>query len=192
MKFGNYLKKEWKMEVISNIEKLYYTITNLSVKRFWNNIRRWFSYYSICRKIYDFDYSSILAVERYQIERVRDSIIHYHNHVNWERDVRQMNLALKLLDIIEENGCSKRIGKPVEFEKIEGKELYRLVPDPDEYWTIPVYVNTRNYKRFWNDFDDSNFNDKSSSNLWKDHLRVQKAWYLYYKVREQYTRNWWD
>lgn len=173
-------------------DRAYYTITHISVRRFWSNIGRWLSYYPICRKIYDFDYDSILAVERHQIERVRDSIIYYHNHLNWERDVAEMNLALHLLGIVEEDGCSERVGKPMEFEQCEdNEELYRLVPDPDKYWTLPVYVNTRNSKRF-SKMDPERYDDPKCGNLWKDHLRVQKAWYLYNKLRHQYLQGWWD
>lgn len=170
---------------------IYYFVHRISIKRFWNNISRWFSYYSICRKIYDFDYSSILEVERYQIERVRDSITKFHNHLNWERDVAEMNLALRLLDIVEEDGCVERCGKPIEFKKIEGTNLYELVPDPTEYWVLPVYVNTKNSKRF-SKIDPEKFNDPKSGDLWKDRLRVEKAWYLYNKLKYQYLFGWWD
>lgn len=56
------------------IIRLYYRAKDLSVRRFWENVGRWFSYFNVSRRIYDFDYSSILVVERNQISRVRDSI----------------------------------------------------------------------------------------------------------------------
>ena len=99
------------------IIRLYYRAKDLSVRRFWENIGRWFSYFNISRRIYDFDYSSILAVERHQISRVRDSIAHYHNHLYAERDIERLNLALRLLDIIKEDGCCERVGKPFSFVK---------------------------------------------------------------------------
>lgn len=178
------------MKFLEWFDNLYYKVTSISIKRFWKNISRWFSYYPICRKIYDFDFSSIFKVERHQIERVRDSIIYFQDHLNWERDVEDMNLALRLLDIVEEDGCSERVGKPLEFEKIEGKELWRVVSDPNAYWTLPVYVNARNSKRF-SKVDSEKYLDPECGNLWKDCLRVQKAWYLYNKLKYQYLRNWW-
>lgn len=60
----------------------------------------WFSYFNVCRKCYDFDYSSIYLVEQHQIKRVRNSINKYRNHVNWKRDVAHMDLAIKLLDVM--------------------------------------------------------------------------------------------
>ena len=103
----------------NRIIRLYYRAKDLSVRRFWENIGRWFSYFNISRRIYDFDYSSILAVERHQISRVRDSIAHFHNHLYAERDIERLNLAIRLLDIIEEDGCSERVGKP--FNLVKGK-----------------------------------------------------------------------
>lgn len=43
----------------NKIIRLYYRAKDLSVRRFWENIGRWFSYFNISRRIYDFDYSSI-------------------------------------------------------------------------------------------------------------------------------------
>lgn len=171
-------------------DSIYYKITSLSITRFWENIGRWFSYYKVLRKVYDFDYWGVLIVERHQLERLRDSIAYYNNHVEAERDVEKINTALKLLDILEENGCSKRIGKPFEFKKLDNS-FYELVNDPDVTYTIPVYVNTRNSQRFW-DFEKSKFEDPNMGNLFKDDLRLKKAWYLYHKMRLYFMRSWWD
>lgn len=35
-------------------DQTYYRLTHLSVRRFWDNIRRWLSYYNVVRKTYDF------------------------------------------------------------------------------------------------------------------------------------------
>lgn len=171
--------------------KFYYIITNISIKRFWKNLNRWFSYYPICRKIYDFDYSSILAIERHQIKRVKNSIAKAKIYEGYERDVQIIDLLLRILNIIEEDGCSKRIGKPIEFKPCNDNEtLYELVSDPNEYWTIPVYINTKNAKRF-NKINIEKYNDPKCGNLWKDHLRLQKAWHLYHIIKEYNLRKWW-
>lgn len=75
-----------------------------NIRHCGGNISLWFSFLPVLWKAYDFDYSSILSVERHKIKRVRDSTNHFRNHVNWEQDVASINLALRLLDIIEENG----------------------------------------------------------------------------------------
>lgn len=172
--------------------QLYYRAKDISVRRFWENVGRWFSYFNISRRIYDFDYSSILVVERHQITRVRDSIVHYHNHLYADRDIERLNLALKLLDIIEEDGCSEYIGKPLKFVESKDKEgLYHIENDPESYYTIPVYVNYKNASRFCK-MEMSRYADNKSGALWQSHLRVEKAWYIYHKLRLYFMRSWWD
>lgn len=161
-----------------------------NIRAFFTGIGRWFSYFKVLMKVYDFDYSSILVVERYQITRVRDAIIKYQSYVNWERDVQHMNLALKLLDIIEKDGCAERIGPGFITEPYKDGS-YRLVSDPDSKWVIPIYVNTTNSERFCKIPKDK-FEDPKFGPLMKDHLRVQKAWYLYHKLLTYHMRSWWD
>ncbi len=174
------------------IIRLYYRAKDLSVRRFWENIIRWFSYYNVSRRIYDFDYSSILEVERHQISRVRDSIEHFHNHLNAERDIERLNLALRLLDIIEEDGCSEYVGKEFEFvRRKDNEKLFEIVEDPDSYYTIPVYVNYKNAFRFSN-MDPSNYTYPKKGALWLSQLRVEKAWHIYHKLRLYFMRSWWD
>lgn len=168
------------------ISRLYYKIRCLSVRRFWENIGRWFSYYNVIRKMYDFDYSSILEVERHQIERVRDSIAHFHSHLNAERDIERMNLALRLLSIVEEDGISEYHGKDPTFN-----DDHTFSVDPEGYYTIPVNVNTRNAHRFSSMKLDL-YEDPRSGNMYKDSLRTEKAWHLYNRMRLYFLQSWWD
>lgn len=154
------------MTVKDKIVSIFYRMKNLSVRRFWRNIGRWFSYFNVCRNVEDWDYTSILTVERHQIERVRDSIAHYHNHFNADRDIERLNLALCLLDIIEEDGCCERIGKPLNFVECKDKEgLYELEDDPESYYTIPVYVNHRNAVRY-SQRDMSCYTESKTGAMW--------------------------
>lgn len=174
------------------IIKLYYRARDLRVRRFWENIGRWLSYYKVSRSIYDFDYSSILAVERHQIKRVRDSIVHYHNHLNADRDIERLNLALSLLDIIEEDGCCERIGKPLNFVECKDKEdLYELEDDPNSYYVVSVCVNHRNALRY-SKRNLASYADPKTGAMWQSHLRVEKAWHIYHRLRLYFMRSWWD
>ena len=148
---------------LANLKNWYYNYIKF--------LDRWFSYYKVLRDVYDFDHSSILAVEEHQLIRVRDSIIRYHNYVNYNYDVNRINLALYLLEIIKEEG---------KIVMTEGK------------WYCPVYANTKNANRF-NSYVAKNLNnsDLEYVELMKGYLYTEKAWHLYYKLREQYTRNWW-
>lgn len=57
----------------------------------------------------------------------------------------------------------------------------------------PTYVNDRNIKRFFSNIDLEYLrNLKEKNPLWYyNEIRNEKAWKLYYKLREQYTRSWW-
>lgn len=117
-------------------------------------IKRWLSYYKALRYAYDFDYTSILLVEKHQISRLRNVIEKTEFYEGYERDVEIMNTAIKLIDII--------IDEPFDVE-----------------------VNLRNGYRF-----DEGFKIKDSD-VYKSIVYINKAWNLYYKIRKQYTRNWW-
>ena len=164
---------------------LCYKVTHIpeSISEFFNGLKRWFSYYKILRKVYDFDFSSILIVEKYQIMRVRDSIIKYQHHVDWQQDVKWMNTAIKLLEIVEENGCA------VPTQTIEVNDILKI-----HYidYKMPVYVNTRNASRFISKYAVDRLEDSKIGVLIIDNLRIEKAWYLYNKIRYNYLRQWWD
>ena len=160
------------------------------IRRLKEFLSSWFSYFPVLYRAYDFDYTSILEVERHQISRVRDCIAKYHSHLNWERDVRNMNLALQLLDIIEEDGEAELL--PEGTEHIGFLENGRLEFNPESYYKLNRYVNTRNAKRFIRDLAYYNFEDPRNGDRNKDQLRVEKAWKLYHKLRPYKTREWWD
>lgn len=161
-----------------------------SIIKFFTNLKRWFSYYKILTRVYDFDYSSILEVERYQIQRVRDAIIKYQSHVDWERDVQHMNLALKLLSIaMEEDNIAEQVSGRHWTEGPDGHGLYEWKSDA-KYETTK-YVNTRNAQRF-SKMPMEYYTDSNIKGLYLDHLRVEKAWYLYNKFRKYWLRTWWD
>lgn len=178
------IKEQW--------DNLCYNARHLrgNILYFFEGLGRWFSYFNVLRKSYDFDYSSIINVEEKQITRVRNSILKYQHHVNYERDVYWMNMALKLLAIIQEDGCSILKG-PGFVTKPFKDGLSELVPDPESKWIMPIYVNTRNAKRFMT-IEMEEYEDPRIGPLMKDHLRIEKAWTLYYRLRSQYTRQWWD
>ena len=135
------------------------------IEREWDIIKSWFSYYKVLRNCYDFDYDSILEVEEHQIKRVRDSIAKYKHHLNYERDLQNIDRALRLLeaseaDILEEDSFT------------------------GEYRTTRK-VNTRNASRFINITPiDSAFRLL--------HVYQCKAWYLYNKMRYEHLKEWWD
>lgn len=141
-------------------------------KRFLESLKRWFSYYKVSKVIYDFDYSSVLIVERHQLNRVRNTIIKYHNYIGWEHDVYWINIAIKLLDILIDDGSVK------------------LIETPNK-WFLPVYVNTRNVGRFCKYYKKEHYENTEIKPILLDYLRLDKAWNLYHTIRINYLRKWW-
>lgn len=139
--------------------------------RFIDRLKIWVSYWKVSDNLYDWDYTSLLYIEKHQIERIKNHIEKYHDYESWRNDVKWMNIAINLLDIILEDGCAELLN--------------------DKY-NISVYVNTRNFSRFISNATyDELFGKPMIAGLCKDALRLKKAWALYYKLREQYTKGWW-
>ena len=161
-----------------------------SIRRLKEFLSRWFSYFPVLYRAYDFDYSSILDVERHQIKRVSDCIAKYQNHLHWDRDVRNMNLALKLLDIIEEEGEVELLPEGIEHLIFHDDGKVEL--NPESYYKLNRYVNIKNANRFIKDLSYYKFDDPIRRDMYKDKLRVEKAWKLYFKLRHYKTREWWD
>lgn len=177
--------EDWYDDLVFNLRNI-----RGNTQSFFTGLGRWFSYLRPLIGVYDFDPSSILAVERHQITRVRDAIIKYQSHVEWERDVKHMNLALKLLDIIEEDGCAELIGPGFRTEPYKNG-LYKVIDGPNSKWVLPIYVNIANSERFCKISKDE-FEDPKVGPLMKDTLRIEKAWHLYHKLRVYHMREWWD
>lgn len=133
-------------------------------------------------KFQPWDWSFMIALEKQMLKQMQE----YHETsqiiVDNPKIARQIKWALKLLDIadgtdsawcysgslyIDNNGC---IGR-----------------NPDYKTWINTYVNTKNYKRFWN-IKNPNFDNSHN----QDYLRQQKAWYIYNKIRFYYLQTWWD
>ena len=151
-------------------------------------LKRWFSYYKVLKNAHDFDWESILIVEKHQITRVKDTITKCHDHVNWKNDVWWMDIALKLLDIVREDGCAELVKDDLK-RVLHNDGFYHLVGSMK--WSIPVYVNISNYKRFYPVKRDE-LENANTGPLMKDRLRVEKAWYLYNKIKLYKMRSWWD
>lgn len=167
-------------------DQTYFRLTHLSVRRFWDNIRRWLSYYNVIRKTYDFDYTSLLEVELHQLTKLRDCISKYQSSTRSWFKIRNMNWAIACLQIVLEDGCAYSNGEPGFFEEgPDEKGYYKLIPNPKHKYIMPIYVNTKNSKRFWEGFI-------KNSELNKDYLRIEKAWYLYNKIKKEHLRDWWD
>lgn len=122
-------------------------------------------------KFKPFDYGFLLELEETSLTYMRDYFNKSKIAVGNERNAELISLAIKLLRIATDKDSA------LEFSWVTGKNYKTTV--------ITVYVNTRNASRF-----DHNFTDYGPFEL--DSLRIEKAWRLYHRIREQYMRTWWD
>lgn len=118
-------------------------------------------------KFRPFDYGYLLELEEKSLEYMRDYFLKSKIAVGNERNAELISLAIKLLRIASE------MDSAIVFSY-----------DKKEYY-INVYVNTSNASRF-----NHRFTNYGPFEL--ESLRIEKAWKLYHRIREQYMRLWWD
>ena len=120
-------------------------------------------YSKILKEDRDYDWEFMLDLEKFKLKRMSEYFSKSQIISDWERVVKEINLCIKLIDIITE-------------KDLPGY-LY------DETKKLP-YINTRNHKRFLKYIYD---NDS-----YRDDLRQTKALYLYNLIRTYRMRSWWD
>ena len=137
-------------------------------------------------KPWDFGY--LLDLEKAKIKEICTYIKRHKSHADYERSVREMEICIRLIDIIQEDDV---------HYKSWLNANYGL--KPEERWTskgitpFSIYVNTRNILRFMPQID-KDFKSKHPiilENI-KISLRQQKALYLYNKIRAYCMQKWWD
>ena len=122
----------------------------------------------------------LLEIEKRKLTEIRDYIAKHKRHVDWELDVRDMNICLKLLDIILEKDQYYRSW----LDNCYGSRPHKQLP-------FSVYVNLRNYKRFIPCLDINKYNESLLAHL-QSNIRKEKAMYLYNKIRAYKMLGWWD
>ena len=148
------------------------------------NIIRWIS---TLFKDKEWDYSFMLEIEQKKLKNMIKWYEQndYGNSTSGPITVKQMKLAVRLLDIILEKDNWWHI------DNASYPEYYNFVanqPFQQKCFILKKYVNTKNYKRFFPLLSDSAI----KQSVWIIDLRVKKAWYLYHKLREQYMMGWCD
>ena len=152
----------------------------LSIK----NIIRWIP---TLYKDREWDYSFMLEIEQKKLKNMIRLYEQndYGNSTSGPITVKQMKLAVRLLDIILEKENWWHI------DNAFYPEYYEFIVDhplPQTAFVIDKYVNTRNYKRFFPLLSDNTI----KQSVWIIELRVKKAWVLYNELRERYMLHWWD
>lgn len=126
-------------------------------------------YARILKEDYDWDWYYALPLLRKKLERMANYFDKSRLIEGWQDDVNEIRLCIRLIDIVSRDD-----------------QIYDIMTN-----TISKYVNIRNSKRF--NIDKSYFNrDSITVNIFKEELRIEKAWHLLWRLIELKMRNWWD
>ena len=155
--------------------------------KFFRNVRNVIRWIPTLYKDREWDYSFMLEIEQKKLKNMIKWYEQndYGNSISGPITVKQMKLAVRLLDIILEKEKFWSIDYPEDYAFVVD---HKYNPLPETSFVIDKYINTKNYKRFFSWLNDNAMKSPS----WKIDLRISKAWYLYNKLREQYMMNWWD
>ena len=170
-----YYIKIWKSEL-----KMFFKRFKNKIKRIPYRIKKIFKYIKLAYNDFDWDYYYMLILEKAKLE---DMARYYATCNIAETDwavARDARICSRLIDIIngdnssytyryKENGCTDGSGI------IKLKKVNRFNKDV----RLPVYLLSKgdNNEMAW---------------LFEDELRIEKAWNLYCKIRENNMRSWWN
>lgn len=131
------------------------------------------------------DYGYLLAIEQRKLKEMAAYFKKSQLTVGWEFQVRDCELCVKLLDIVMEKDP---------YYKSWLRQAYNGPPFEDTKINFPKYINTRNADRFWKGFNEKieDYSKKKILEAMKAHLRSEKAFQLYHKIRMYRMYNWWD
>lgn len=130
-------------------------------------------------KPWDFGY--LLKLEQYKIREMCKYFKKSQLTEGWKLQVRDLTICDKLISIVlEEDKYYKGW-----LDTCYGGTKRTQIP-------FPVYVNTKNYKRFMPTVEDLHQNSLVLHNGMLISLRQQKALYLYNKIRAYRMERWWD
>ena len=128
-------------------------------------------------KLRDWDYGYVIEAEMNELTILRDGIKKYHNHLNWERDVETINVAIKLALEMSKGGCDRE-----KTLKTNLRNMKRYMERTDHIENI---LNTPDTQK---DIESGYTHELTAKSI----VREEKVWILYHKYRTHYMRSWWD
>lgn len=149
----------------------------------------------------DWDYAYLIALEKKKLQRMHDCIKREAHLENNALVVREMAICIRLIDIFMEEDAAhntwldRSFSGRMKYHKLENGN-YRLDNENRKPLAdYPVYVNTRNERRFFRSTpirDALEQDNRNSAILSIASLRQQKALHLYHLIREYKLFGWWD
>ena len=118
------------------------------VNRFFRNVRNVIRWIPTLYKDREWDYSFMLEIEQKKLKNMIKWYEQndYGNNTSGPITVKQMKLAVRLLDIILEKENFWSIDYPEGYEFVVD---HKYKPLPETSFVIDKYINTKNYKRFF-------------------------------------------
>ena len=118
------------------------------VNRFFRNVRNVIRWIPTLYKDREWDYSFMLEIEQ---KKLKNMIKWYEQNdygisTSGPMTVKQMKLAVRLLDIILKKENFWSIDYPEDYEFVVD---HKYKPLPETSFVIDKYINTKNYKRFF-------------------------------------------
>ena len=177
---GEKIKYPWNMRICAFFKRNWRRLTEIGfrTKKIWRFIK-------LGWKDQDWDYAYMLYMEKAKLE---DMARYYATCNIAETDwavARDARICSRLIDIIngdnssytsryKENGCTDG-SDIIKLKKVNRKNMNRFNKDG----RLPVYLLSKgdNNDMAW---------------LFEDELRIEKAWNLYCKIRENNMRSWWN
>lgn len=167
------------------------------MKRIWNRFVSWCNLHfsnsklALVRTAFDsapWDWTYLLQLEQAKFKEMAVYFERSKVASDWEFQVRDCKLCIKLIDIILEQDEPYTQWLQSNYGIYKNKSVSET-----EIFRVPIstHVNTRNAVRFVND-PDTYESDPATSNLFKVDLRQTKAFYLYQKIRLYKLQNLWD
>lgn len=125
---------------------------------------------------HEWDYYYLLNLERIKLREMANYTKKRKIILNWERQLKEYELCIKLIDIIlEEDPIYKS---------------YILTSDNNNLKKLVPYINTKNIKRFGY-HNDIIFSNDFAIDYYLLSIRKTKALYLYNKIRSYKLFTWW-
>lgn len=167
------------------------------MKKIWNKVASWWNLHfnhsklALIRTVLEgapWDWTYLLQLERAKFKEMAVYFEQSKVSSDWEFQVRDCKLCIKLIDIILEQDEPFTQWLESNYGIYKNKSV-----SADEIFRVPisVHVNTRNVARFVKN-PDTYESDPHASNLFKVDLRQIKAFYLYQKIRLYKLQNLWD
>jgi len=186
------------MEIKVN-KSFFNSIKNLcGIKHVYYEVRAWIKYHIFSKdfwhllgtvlKSYPWQETYLLELERAKLIEMANYIEKYKRFVGWEYVVRDIRICVTLIHIMLEEELYYHYNGNLLFEPSEEYEGDYEVKHTDDFeYVCDIKVNTKNANRF--------FDNEKAREYAVEHpheLYIQKAMYLYHKIRYERENEWWD